>query len=827
MKKPFSTALSGELPIQTVLAGVVAALQEVGSCLLVAQPGAGKTTRAPLALLQAFSADEGRWLLLEPRRVAARLAAGYMAEQLQEPLGATIGYRVRGEQKVSATTRLEVVTQGVLTRLLQDDPMLEGVAGIIFDEFHERSLEADLGLALVRDVQQGLREDLKLLVMSATLDVGLLLQTLGDTTPVIDCPGSSWPVSTFYRPVPTREKLEQHAAKVIQDALQQHAGDVLVFLPGQAEIFRLQRVLLDRLPADVDLAVLHGQLPLVQQQAVLRPSVTNRRRVVLSTALAESSLTLPGIRIVVDCGLERVPVFQPASGLTRLDTRRVNRASADQRRGRAGREAEGFCYRLWSAELLLVAHAEPEIQQSDLSGLAAELARWGVKNADQLSWVTPPPPKVLAAGQQLLQQLGVMDNERGLTPLGQQLGRWPTHPRLAVLLNAAKKRNALPLACWLVALLEEHLPTQDIDLLHLLEQRPRQAGEGAAGRWFRAAQQWARRVNCKLEPVDFALLPQLLLAAYPDRLAQSRGEGRFKLVTGGQAWLPAEHTLAKSEWLVAVELDGQVSGARVFQAVAVPSERVAANYPQASEWQVRVDWDDEAGRVVGEEVKAIGELVFMRRPLQKLPEGKAASVLLQVLQQKGVLPWSAMDQQLLGRLRLLNRVLGDPWPDASDQHLLQTAEIWLLPHLEGITRMEQLEKAPLGEWLLQSLDWQQQQTLAKLAPTHLKVPSGSRVLLDYSGDEPVLAVKLQELFGQTETPRLVDGRVPVLLHLLSPARRPVQVTRDLAGFWAKTYFEVRKDLKGRYPRHPWPDDPLQAIPTAKTQRHAQKLADSG
>ncbi|MBE0507617.1 MAG: ATP-dependent helicase HrpB, partial [Marinospirillum sp.] len=328
-----------------------------------------------------------------------------------------------------------------------------------------------------------------------------------------------------------------------------------------------------------------------------------------------------------------------------------------------------------------------------------------------------------------------------------------------MLLNTAKEIKALPLACWLVSLLEERLPTQNIDLLHLLEQRPRQVGEGAAGRWYRAAQQWARRANCKLEPVDLAELPQLLLAAYPDRLAQSRGDGRFKLVTGGQALLAAEHPLAKNEWLVAVELDGQVSGARVFQTAAVPAELVAQHYPQATEWQVRVNWDEVAGRVVGEEIKAIGELVFMRRPLQKLPEGKAASVLLQVLQQKGVLPWSATDQQLLGRLRLLNRVLGDPWPDVNDQQLLQSADLWLLPRLEGMTRMEQLEKAPLGEWLLQSLDWQQQQALARLAPTHLKVPSGSRVLLDYSGDEPVMAVKLQELFGQTETPRLVDGRV--------------------------------------------------------------------
>lgn len=806
------------LPIINVLPQLGQILASHNRCLLVAQPGAGKTTRVPLFLLATTPPSAGRWLLLEPRRVAARLAAGFMAGQINEAVGATVGYRVRGESKVSKNTRLEVVTQGILTRMLQSDPLLEGVAGIIFDEFHERSLEADLGLALALDVQQGLRDDLKILVMSATLDVGALLNVLGEDTKVIDCPGRTWPVSTFYRPTPLREPAEIHRARVIKEALTVQEGDVLVFLPGVGEIRRLHRQLQQSLPATVDIRQLHGQLTLAQQQEVLLPHREGLRRVILATAIAESSLTVPGVRIVIDAGLERVPVFQPRSGLTKLDTRRVNRASADQRRGRAGREAPGFCYRLWAEEQLLVAHGEPEILQADLSGLVFELLRWGVADTNNLPWVTPPPKAAIASGRQLLQTLNIVAADGSLTTLGKNCARWPTQPRLAVLLETAASIDQLPLACWLVAWLEESPGGDDVDLAALLARRPRQDGAGTEGRWYRAARHWAGIAGCDLKVESLTPAGQLLAAAFPDRLAEGLGGGRFRLYSGGQGLIAENHALARAPFLVALELDGQASGAKIYQGIALAREVLEQQFPQSKTWRTEIRWDASAGRLVGEEVRALGAVILARRPLQQLPPEAVRTALMAALRQRGQLQISADDCQLLGRLRLLHRTLGEPWPDVSETALLATLEHWLAPYLEGITRLEQLDRLPLGRYVLERLDWSLQQQLDQLAPSHLRVPSGANLRLDYSGDEPVLAVKLQEMFGQTTTPTVANGRVPVLIHLLSPARRPVQVTRDLANFWQTTYFEVRKDLKGRYPRHPWPDDPLQAQATAKTKK---------
>ncbi|MDR5902260.1 ATP-dependent helicase HrpB [Halomonas icarae] len=806
------------LPIDARLDAIHAALADHSRALLVAEPGAGKTTRVPLSLLDAPWAREGRLLLLEPRRVAARLAAGFMADQLGERLGETVGYRMRGESRVGPATRLEVVTQGVLTRMLQEDPLLEGVAGILFDEFHERSLEADLGLALALDAQT-VRDDLRLLVMSATLDVEALLGVLGQETPVIECPGRTFLVETRYRTLNARQELPAQQARALLDAMAEQQGDALVILPGVAEIRRLAAELASRAPELLALE-LHGRLPLDAQRRALRPDPEGRRRVVLATAIAESSVTVDGVRLVVDAGRERVPVFQPRSGLTRLETRRVNRASADQRRGRAGRQGPGLCVRLWAEEQPLIAHGEPEIRQADLAPLAFELARWGITDAHQLAWATPPPAGPLAAGRDLLRRLGLVDDADHLTELGRGASRWPTHPRLAAMLERAGERRASALACALVALLEERGVDQERDLERLLQARlgaPRSHRQ-----WHRDAERLARIAGVALEVSDPSPLGELLAIAYPERIAQRlESPGRFRLAGGGHATLPEGHPLAHTELLVAAELSGEASGARIFRAVALSRERLEALYPECAEWRTRLEWSDEQGGLTGEEVRGLGAVVLERRALQALPPGAVRQALLDALRRRG-LPDSEALTQLRGRLALLHRTLGDAWPEVSDEALLEGLDDWLGPHLDGIRRLDAVERLPLGRLLLDSLDWPLRGRLDELVPERLTVPSGATHRVDYApcltGKPPVLAVKLQECFGWHVSPRVAEGREAVLLHLLSPARRPLQVTADLASFWAGGYAQVRREMRGRYPKHPWPEDPMAAEASARTKR---------
>ncbi|MAY73108.1 MAG: ATP-dependent helicase HrpB [Halomonas sp.] len=851
-----------DLPIDARLPQLTAVLEQHNRALLVAEPGAGKTTRVPLALLDSdWCRDDdgrGRLLLLEPRRVAARLAAGHMAELLGEQPGETVGYRMRGESRVGPKTRLEVVTQGVLSRMLQDDPMLEGVSGILFDEFHERSLEADLGLALSLDIQQGLREDLRLVVMSATLDVAAMQGVLGQDVAVIECPGRQYPVETLYRPLSQRASAEEQQGRVVLEALQASdlvsnpvsddgggddpAGDVLVILPGVAEIERLGRWLGERL-VDIAILPLHGRLPLEQQRSALRPDPNGRRRVVLATAIAESSVTVDGVRSVIDAGLERVPVFSPRTGLSRLETRRVNRASADQRRGRAGRQGPGRCYRLWAEEQPLPPHAEPEMRQADLSGLAFELARWGVKDASALDWVTPPGAAALDSGRRLLRSLGLVESDGGLTALGRSAGRWPVHPRLAAMLERASRagEGALALACALAAWLEgrqgaSREPDLERVFLQLLSSpRPDPA-------WQREARRLCKRARVALDKASMGeprgtgapgALGELLLCAYPDRVAQHLSPGRFRLRGGGLVTLASDHPLAHAPLLVAVDLDGRQGEARLYRGVRIEEAALLAHFPELGEWTERVAWNESVGRLEGERVRALDALVLERKPLAGPPSREARrQALLDALGQREALPLDEAAEQLRRRVALLRRTHDPQWPELDDASLMAELEDWLGPHLDGLSRLDQVLALPWERLLRERLPWPLAGQLDELAPRRLALPSGDSAALRYErevddGDQhgtrvvPVLAAKLQALFGCETTPHIVDGRVPVRLELLSPARRPLATTMDLRSFWRNVYPEVRKENRGRYPKHPWPEDPLAAEATMRTKRRGR------
>lgn len=806
------------LPIEPHLAALQTALEAHNRLILVAQPGAGKTTRVPLTLLGSSWAQGQKLLLLEPRRVAARLAANYMAEQLNESVGQSIGYRMRGDSKVSAQTRLEVVTQGVLTRMLQDDPLLEGVAGIIFDEFHERSLEADLGLAFALDIQQSIRYDLRVIVMSATLDVVALKNVLGNDTPVIESSGRQFSVETQYRPTRGSESLEMTAFRVISEALSwPGACDVLVILPGVAEIARLVQALERDMP-DIEVRALHGRMPIEAQQAALKPHEV-RQRVIVSTAIAESSVTVNGVNVVIDAGLERVPLFQPRTGLTRLTTRRVNRASADQRRGRAGRQQPGICFRLWPQEQPLVAYGEPEIVQADLSKLVLEVAVWGVQSPDVLAWVTPPPKGAWQSGQALLEQLGIIDSAAKLTPLGKQSALWPLEPRLAVMLAKSSSLNAVPLACGLAALLESRERINGT-LQEALVQRFGQPSRFP--QWQREAERLAKLAGIALShSVSCEPLGVLLAMAYPDRIGQLITSGRFKLANGKTATLPSSHSLANAPYLVAVSVESASKDAAIYLAESLALATLIRFFPATQQWVDRIRWSDSQGKLVGETVQCHGELVLASRPLTELPAEAIQRALLIALKQRPNVVFTKEVQQLQGRMALLHRLFPDQWPDWSDKVLMDALDTWLLPYLAGMTRMSQLEKMSFHTHLLASLKWDDQVAFDRLAPKALPVPSGSQVMLDYApchdGRPPVLALKLQEAFGWQDSPSIADGHVVVLIHLLSPARRPLQVTQDLRSFWLNGYSEVRKEMRGRYPKHPWPENPLTAKATAKTK----------
>ncbi len=832
-------------PIDSSLPELRATLAAHSAVVLEAPPGAGKTTRVPLALLDEPWLGGQSIVMLEPRRLAARGAALYMAAQLGEEAGGLVGYRVRFENRVSRRTRVEVVTEGILTRRLQLDPELDGVGLVIFDEFHERNLHSDLALALCRDAQRGLRENLKILVMSATLD-GERISALLDA-PVVRSLGRSHPVELRYRhgggATPQPGEMTLSMARALAKAAGEENGDILAFLPGSGEIRRVEALLAEGVPLPGAPLVfpLYSDLPFERQQAAIVPDPLGRRKVILATPIAETSLTIEGVTTVIDSGWRRVPRFDPPSGLTRLETQRVSRASAEQRAGRAGRLGPGICIRLWGEDTQrgLVPNNAAEILDADLAPLALELALWGVADTATLAWIDPPPAAALAQGRGLLRQLEALEGTGHITPLGREMAALPLHPRLAHMLLRARRMGLAPLACDVAAVAGERDVLRSLEgerrcdfALRLEALRAHRSHGNAGARRYgadpgacaaseRAARQYRQLLGVELHDGEIAEtdVGLLLALAYPDRIAQRRGEGmgRYLLANGRGARLLPE-CAGGPPLLVAAVLDGKSDEERIFLAAPLDAKDVERHFGESLAWQAVVRWDRQSEAVLAREERRLGALVLGQRPL---PAGRREAM-VDGVRDLGLesLPWNEEARQLQARAASLRQWQPDAGlPDLSNATLLDSLEDWLAPYLDGVTRRDHLARLDLPAILKACLDREQLQQLERLAPTHLAVPSGSRKQIEYfpDGAPPVLAVKLQELFGLARTPAVADGKVAVTLHLLSPGQRPIQVTRDLKSFWDNTYPEVRKELKGRYPKHPWPDDPWNAVPTARAK----------
>jgi ATP-dependent helicase HrpB len=845
------------LPIVEALPALAAALAAGRPVVLEAPPGAGKSTVVPLALLEAPWRADGRIVMLEPRRIAARAVAERMATLLGEQAGGRVGYRTRLETRVGPDTRIEVVTEGILTRMLQHDAALEGVACVVFDEFHERSLQADLGLALALECRRHLRPDLRLLAMSATLDGEALARLLGDAA-IVRAPGRMFEVETVHvAPPPGPQPLAPRVAARIAAALESHAGDLLAFLPGAGEIRRVAEALAERLPArEYAVLPLYGDLPAAAQDAVLRPDPAGRRKVIVATNIAETSLTIDGVRIVVDTGLERRSRFDPATAMNRLETARISRSSADQRRGRAGRTAPGVCLRLWSesAHAALLPQTPPEILESDLAPLALELACWGAPDAAALAWLDPPPAAAMAQARDLLTELEALDAQGRVTPLGREMAALGVHPRLAHMVLRAQALGLGALGCAIAALLSERDPLRgpagpaDPDLrsrLDALRGRPLPPGERADRGTLQRIERVARQLERQLArrsprpaqtahgspapvapdaapPAESEAVGLLLAFAYPDRIGRARDEGGRYLLSGGRgAALPGPSALARAGYLAVAALDAGEREARIQLAAPLALPLLLEHFGALVQESTRVEWDPRVEAVAARRLRRLGKLVIEDEPLRE-PGERATEAMLAGVRALGLrcLPWTRELEQWRARVAFARA--HDPrgavaWPDLSDAALLGNLESWLAPWLEGATRRDQLARVDLRGALHALLDRDAQRRLDALAPTHLAVPSGSRIAIDYSGGVPTLAVRLQEVFGLAESPRVAEGRVPVTMELLSPARRPVQVTRDLESFWSRGYHEVRRELKGRYPKHYWPEDPREAVATRRVR----------
>ncbi len=831
-----------QLPITDVLPALAAALAKGRNVLIQAPPGAGKSTLVPLHISDSPWLGSRKILMLEPRRIAARAVAQRMAQLCGEAVGQHIGYRTRLETRVSRETRIEVVTEGILTRMLQNDASLAGIGCVIFDEFHERSLHADLGLALSLESQQTLREDLRLLVMSATLDL-LPLTRLLDDAPLISAAGRSFDVDTRYVARRAELSIEQQVAQTIRAALRDDVGDILCFLPGGAEIRRAQRLLEEGTPEGTRVLPLFGDLSAAEQDAALTPAAKGQRKIVLATSIAETSLTIEGVRVVIDAGLRRYQEFDPSSGMSRLVTGKVSQAAADQRRGRAGRLASGVCYRLWSegTQASLVPHAAAEILQADLAPLALELANWGATDASSLRWLDPPPPAPLAQARDLLRDLEAVDMAGRITAHGRSLSELGTHPRLAHMLRKSVGLGAARLACDLAAVLSERdilraAPGhRDADMrlraaVMRGDQRALPTGIQVDARALAQAKRssavWQRSIAPdSLDTADAHTMTGLLLAfAYPDRIGRARdASGRYLLANGRGAHFTEAQSLAKSEYLVAAEIDGAEREARIFLGAALDLHDLEQHFAAHIVSHADIAWDGRNQSIRARRERRLGAIVLDARDIDAPDPQAMQDAALAGISSLGIeaLPWTPALRQWQARVGLLRRLrvrAPEEWPDLEDTSLLATLAQWAPPWIVGVSRREHFARIDLAAALHGMLSHRQRDILEREAPTHLAVPTGSRIPIDYlDGDTPSLSVRLQEMFGLTVTPAVAEGRMPLLLKLLSPAGRPVQVTRDLVSFWARGYHEVKKDLKGRYPKHYWPDDPHTAVPTRRAR----------
>jgi ATP-dependent helicase HrpB len=813
------------LPIDAVLDELAQTLASRNAAVLVAPPGAGKTTRVPLALLDAPWVKDKKIIVLEPRRIAARASAERMAKTLGERAGETVGYRVRFGSKISRKTRIEVVTEGIFSRQILDDPELSGVAAVLFDEFHERSLDADLGLALARDAQTGLREDLRLLVMSATLDGARVARLLGEA-PVIASEGRAFAVETRYLGRKTDAPLERQMADAIATALRADPGSVLAFLPGAAEIRRTQNFLAERIhDATIEIVPLFGALEAAVQDRAIAPAPKGHRKVVLATSIAETSLTIEGVRIVVDSGLARVPRYEPDIGLTRLETVRASRAAVDQRRGRAGRTEPGICYRLWDEPQTasLAAFTQPEILSADLSSLVLDLAQWGVSDPATLSFLDPPPAPALKEAKSLLHELGALDADDRITAEGKSLRALALPPRLARMIVDSHRFGAGEEAAEIAAVLTERgLGGDSADLDARLDQFRRDRAQRASSA-RELARRWATQVASSAPSPDAEgeLSTGVMLAfAFPDRVARNRGNGSFVLANGRGAAVEQTSSLARAPYIAVGELTGTAAAGRILLAAPITQAEIELHFVDQIETADEISFDRGALALRARRKRTLHAITLSEAPLALTPAEATARILADGLVAAGLdrLPWSKQSKQWRDRVMFLRKAEGESWPDLSDDALAARREDWLVPALYDKTSLKDFSAGDLSDALLTLLPWELRARLEREAPTHFEAPTGTMLAIDYEAEQgPTIAVRLQEFFGLNTHPSIANGAVPLVLELLSPAQRPVQVTRDLPGFWRGSYAAVRSDLRGRYPRHPWPEDPANALPTRRVK----------